>query len=131
MPPKGKGKNKDEQKPDRVAFQGFVNYTLPDDERARFDIWWEDAGDKGIWEHVGERLLTGYKITLSRDEYHDCFQASLTCNNPDHPDAGWCLQARSDTYEEALATLIYKDAVLLGEGWLVSVKTSKKPSKWG
>jgi len=118
-------------KPVKVAFKGFVECRLADHNRAKFELWREAHGVNDFWDDIHEKLMSNYKISFSYDSYNDAMTASLTCNNPDHPDAGWCLTARSDTIEEAIATLMFKDEVLLQHGWTENAQATISKSKWG
>jgi hypothetical protein len=131
MAGRAKKQDKPEDKPEKVAFKGFVDYRMSDDVRPAFEVWRDDQAPAKLWEDIHEKLASNYKVTFSFDSYHDAMQVSLTCNDPKHPDAGYCLTARSDTIEEALYTLFFKDQVLLEGQWLENSKSQKDKSRWG
>ena len=97
------------------SWRGFVNVDLSaaDKEAIRAgDVGFDDA-----WGFLMQRVLEGYKLSLSFDHGNSSWVASLTCKRSSDANVGLCLTARGGRVEGAVLALWYKDDVLLARSW--------------
>lgn len=123
--PRGK-----QQKRPQFELKGFVACDLAKDVREQAKAWVaehsQDLGPKT------EALISdGYKVSLSCDRVHDCFQASATCTDVDKDDYGFCLTARAPDVWSALGILLYKHYIVLDGEWASRASTASTSDKWG
>lgn len=105
---------------------GFVPLSLGEADKEDFYEWW--AENPGVVrEKLDDALGSGLKFTVSYDGGNCCYVASLT-GRPDSLGVRsftCCLSARSGTFDEAVALLIYKHSPLLQEDWWELVNQPK------
>lgn len=97
---------------------GFVPLNLTEDDRVDFESWWAD-NPSVVRQELDDALGSGLKFTVSYDGGNSCYIASLT-GRPDPLGSRaftCCLSARSGTFDEAVALLMYKHAPLLQRDW--------------
>lgn len=135
-----RGKSKDEKRPlfqdighgTRKAqktdeWGGFVQVSIDEAHREDFDLWLSETGE-AVYRELSDALGTGLKLSLSYDGSNQCYIGSLT----GRPDVAGeraftcCLSARSGTFEEAIAVLMYKHCALLHYDWWDAVNEPKK-----
>lgn len=102
-------------KPDKVAWKGFVTCELNAERKKQFKESW--AGHDVSWLILDETVTPGYKISFSIDQYHNCAQVSWYCSDPKDQNAGWCLTARGPDFSTALSVLLFKHTVVLEGDW--------------
>ncbi len=101
---------------------GFVPLNLTESDREEFSTWWTDNPGM-VREELDNAIGSGLKFTVSYDGGNSCYIATLT----GRPDAGGVrtftcsLSARSGTFDEAIALLVYKHYALLLTDWWESV----------
>lgn len=79
-----------------------------------------------------ERLINdGYKLSISRDTYHDATGVFLTMPTREHAHHGYCLTARGPDILSALKMLVYKHYNVLGEHWDTEVAERPRHDVWG
>jgi len=118
-------------KPAKVQFKGFIDFRVSDESKQRYLAWLEDFNFTQLWSILEDYMDRMYKVSFSFDSYNTAYTATLTCNDPSHPDAGWCLTARGETLEQALTTVIWKDTVAITNNWTDEKQASQQSKKWG
>lgn len=108
-------------------FNGFVNCELDKETKELAKAWIKSQKD---FDSIMERLLDGYKLSISQDLYNDCYQASLTCTAEDNPNTGWCLVGRGPSYLAAIGMVAYKHLIVLEGQWGESEKRGGR-DEWG
>jgi len=111
------------------AFKGFIQHNLTAEEKKAYDNWTLSPDD--LWDAIERIIDNGYKLSTSHDDYNSTRQASLTCNNPKLPDYGWVLVARAPDSFNAIALIVFKHTVLLGENWTEFHARARETSSWG
>lgn len=97
----------------------FVNRTLNAEELAHFDKWYQNK-DRSADNAIEEAFADQYKCAVSYDEKNNCFIASLTLKSEKGVNVNKSLNARSDTWLEAIALVVYKHHVIFKQGeWVV------------
>jgi hypothetical protein len=106
---------------------GFVQVTVDEAHRDDFDLWLSETGP-AVYRELNDALATGLKFTLSYDGGNQCHIATLTGRPDITGDRAFtcCLSARSGTFEDAIALLMYKHASLLHYDWWDSVNEPKR-----
>lgn len=93
----------------------WINHDLTKDDKTRLT-------DKGLFGDlsgfdVGGLAEQGFKYSLSPDEKHDCYVASLTQKRQDDAYYNHCLVGRGSTPTNARVSLLYRHLVLAEEDW--------------
>lgn len=105
---------------------GFVPLSLSESDRGDFETWWaDDPGE--VRRALDDALGAGLKFTVSYDGGNSCYIASFT-GRPDTSGSRaftCCLSARSGTFDEAVALLLYKHSALLQSDWWELVNQPK------
>jgi len=79
-----------------------------------------------------ERLITeGYKVSISRDKYHDCVGVFMTMPDGSHPSHGYCLSARAPGILDAIKVLVYKHFQILDGDWGTINNQPQSRDSWG
>lgn len=115
--------------PPKPEFKGFIRCDLDDDQKARIKKQTPDV-DK-LFDSVEALVDAGYKFGFSRDNYNNCYQCSLTCNNKESPNYLWCLTGRGPNLGSALMVLLFKHFEVLLEAWPVGEDMGKTFDVWG
>lgn len=105
-------------RPIKVGFADFrfVRVELTEAEKAEFRALLT-GGEFDVIDFDGW-VRDGYKLSLTYDEQHSSFIATLTAQYRDMPNAGLVLTGRGKTVAAALAVLEFKDRYLAGDdGW--------------
>ena len=105
---------------------GFVPLNLVEEDKEEFADWWADNPGE-VRTQLDDALAAGLKFTVSFDGGNSCYIASLT-GRPDSVGMRaftCCLSARSGTFDEAVALLIYKHSALLQGDWWELVNQPK------
>lgn len=97
------------------GWRGFVNVELSVADKEAIKLG--DASFDDAWGFLMQRVLDGYKLSLSFDHSNSSWIASLTCKRSSDPNVGLCLTARGGRVEGAVLALWYKDDVLLARSW--------------
>lgn len=107
-PRTGRGKTK-------VPFKGYVNWSMDRIDKKLYKEW---SNGRNIFEdEVPTVIDSGYKLSLSYDEYNQACVASLYCQDKKSGNAGWCLTARAAEPYESLLRLLYLHFVCLEQAW--------------
>jgi hypothetical protein len=94
---------------------GFVSCELGKDEREAVKDMIGDAAR--VWNALLGLVALRYKLTLSYDELHNTYNASLTCQDAANRNGGLTLSGRGGSVEAAICALWYKHDVALGGDW--------------
>jgi hypothetical protein len=105
------------------VFKGFVKYWMSKAELAACKASEFPIGDlETTLIHLCE---SGYKTSVSWDDYSDAFAAYLACNNPQDENYGWCLSGRGSTPVKALKQACYQHFVLFDKVWPKLLEASR------
>ena len=113
------------------GWRGFVNVELAEQDKAVLRA--QETPFEDYWDGVIDRMVNGYKLSVSRDHRNDTWIASLTCNHPADPNKGYTLSGRGGTWMNAVTALAYKDRILLQGNWTSDhvVTARPGPSEFG
>jgi len=105
----------------------FASIRLTDDQKAHFTGWLAD-NQQGFEEVVASFTLSGHKVSFSFDGEHDCYIASLTCNDKKSDNYAKVLTSRAEDWFTAMMMNCYKAIVLCDGGtW----PTESNRNNWG
>jgi hypothetical protein len=119
---------KKQQRP-QFELKGFISCDLSKDLKEQGKVWVAQHTDD-LGAKVEALATDGYKISMSADRIHDCFQASATCTDAENADYGFCLTARAPDIWSALGMLLYKHYVVLEGEWASREATASSADKW-
>jgi hypothetical protein len=95
----------------------FVNCTLTSEQDNDFKSWYTSKDHKAD-QAIEQAFADDYRVSMSWDAHNQCFIASLTFKGEKGENKNKCLTARSDSWLESLAMVIYKHAILFdGNEW--------------
>ena len=126
---KSLGNEKEHAVNGKGSFKGYIQHSLTAEEKKGYEAW--DCTPEDLWDGIERLVDSGYKLSTSHDDYNNTRQASLTCNNPKHPDYGWVLVARAPDSFNAIALVMFKHVVLLGGDWSEFHARAREKSSWG
>jgi hypothetical protein len=116
----GRRKRKNGIEANTGDWQGFVDVSLDDNDRAIIQETLH-ASEFGPDEFLIDALEAGYKVSLSPDATHQCVVATLTGRSPHCPNVGYSLVARGPDIVGALCALDHKHTAICKRGkWLES-----------
>jgi len=93
----------------------FINRTLTVAEDDSF-IKWFQGKDRQADNAIEQAFADEYKVSLSYDEKNNCFIASMVSKAEKSLNTNKCLMARSDSWLEAIAMVVYKHHVIFNQG---------------
>lgn len=114
---KSKNRKPAASKPAFVQAQ-FVNYDLTDDDKSQFKTWAETNAQR-LGELLDNLTDAGYRITIKRDTYHDCFSAWLQTDDEKSGNYGFILSGRSRSATMALFGVCFRHYRLFETDWPV------------
>jgi hypothetical protein len=92
----------------------FVNLTLSEEQREQLRVWRaSDGAADNAWQ---EAVENGYKFTIRYDSYDSCCVAFMF-PEPDGDNKGFILTGRASSPYGALASCLFKHAVVLRGLW--------------
>lgn len=108
-----RGKKPTKQKPEDIAWGGFIDLKLSEEDKALFYKWSEEFQ----WTFLEDVLADEMKVSFSYDENTDTYLCSLT--SVKHAGSGMrcVLTARADDWQKAAALALFKHFVLLESDW--------------
>jgi len=109
---------------DKVDWVGFVSCELTaahKDDLAAGVVTYEEA-----WDEIDALLYDRYKLSIVRDDAHDCYVVSLTCNKVGDSNAGLTLSARGGTMVNAVRALIFKHRKIMDGDWAAWQATPRR-----
>lgn len=92
----------------------FVRIELSTEHRKAFTKWLKDEGEH-VLPRLFEILQDDYKMSVSHDGDRNTYIATFTRKGEVFPNTHCCLSARHDTFDAAIALLIYKHDLLCTE----------------
>jgi len=115
----------------RPAFElkGFVACDLTKEVKEQGKVWVTDNAPN-LGAKVEALVSDGYKVSLSFDRVHDCYQASCTCTDAENGDYGFCLTARAPDVWSSLGMLLFKHYVVLDGEWASRAASASTSDKW-
>lgn len=112
----------------RVKWQGYVNYTPTEQDRAGLSAAIDGGFDA---EHESMQIMReGYRLSMGFDEYHGCYSASLYCQNSSSTNAGWNLSVRATDPFTAFTRLVYLHVYVLGGDWNTAQSGGWSDENW-
>lgn len=107
-------------KPSKPAFAQaqFVNYDLTDDDKGQFKTYSETFFER-LGELINNACDAGYRVTIKRDAYHDCFAAWLQTDDEKSGNYGYILSGRSRSGAMALLGVFFRHYHLFETDWPV------------
>lgn len=96
-------------KPDYRDYR-FVRLELSEQERRDVSDW--ELSDESLDAWLDELLSAGYSLKLSRGDDGKTIHATISCDNPDEPNAGLRLSGFGRSRAAALRSCAYKDTVI-------------------
>jgi len=113
------------KKPVQNAFRGFINYQLTEDDKRAVKSIEFDADDVLSW--LDKVIDSGFKITLSYDDYSHANMCVGTRADKNHEDFGILLSGRGSTPAKAFRQWLYIKDTIIGDAtwteWLDSAST--------
>jgi len=114
-------------KDSRIASVRWVNYRLTENDKAALES--EVLQMNVVLGDFAEMVYSGYRLSVSYDEYSKAMQASLVCGAVDNPDNGFGISARHPDLDTALRSLLYKSSKLGFRRWH-EYADSPAPESW-
>lgn len=116
--------------PADAVFGGYINLKLDEEQHEAFDIWY------GEHEHLfagmaAETLVDGMALSIKYDAENQCFFATYSGAGITGSNERYVLTARSSSWPEALALLVYKHDELMGGMWDEFLPRTGKLRSWG
>lgn len=116
--------------PGDAVFGGYINLKLDEEHHEAFDRWYGEFEPR-IGEFLAETLVDGMAFSLKFDAENDCFFASYSGAGVSGSNERYVLTARSSSWAEALALLVFKHTELMGGSWDDFLPKSGKLRSWG
>jgi hypothetical protein len=98
-----------------VAVRAWVNVTLSDTDKDA--ILSMDFDVESIMLAIASMVYSGYRFSVTFDEYSSALQVSLVCGNQDDPNYGLGMSSRHPDFDVALRSLWYKHQVMTRGSW--------------
>lgn len=98
-----------------MANARFINIALTKEQSAFLKAKQFTSDD--AFAHLERLLDDGYKLSVSYDDYHNCFSASLVPIGVDHMHAGFILAGKGSSALKAVKQLMYIHYELLDGIW--------------
>lgn len=95
---------------------GYINLRITGEERGDFDEWCIEARDT-FQGTLDAALVDGLKLGVSYDAENSAYIATFTGNGCIGTKLRCVLSARGESFNEAVALLVYKHVVLMDEDW--------------
>lgn len=94
---------KDEPKPKKVEWQGFVNVYLNSQEKQY--IKENELDDNGLIDLVQRLADSNYKFSCSFSDRGGFYTVTAYGNTPDNPNAGWAMSLKHSDFRIAMTAL--------------------------
>ena len=95
----------------------FAALRLTDDQKAHFSGWLKE-NSQAFEDVIASFTLSGHKISFSFDGEHDCYIASMTCNDKRSANHKMVMTSRAEDWFTAMMMNAYKALVLCeGGAW--------------
>lgn len=116
--------------PGNAVFGGYIELKLDEEQRAAFDLWYCDH-EQTFAEMVSETVVDGMALSIKYDAENQCFSASYSGAGVTGSNERYVLTARSSSWPEALALLVYKHDELMGGCWDDFTPRTGRLRSWG
>lgn len=111
------------------SFGEFTFYTLNLSQEQR-DLFEQMLSKPDtLMSSVAGCIENGFKLSLSYDDYNECFTASLTCRDESSPNNQKIVTARHNTWDRALLLVAFKVDIVLG--YAAWKQQSDDEDNWG
>lgn len=105
----------------------FVDFSLDRSDEKAYNKW-AIENEKRLGDMLDDVLADNYKISISPDFRNACTIITLTCKNPDSPNADCAFSTRAELWLDAMLMAMYKHFELAHGGeW----PTDKGSRAWG
>jgi len=108
-----------------VAVLGWVNISLTEDDKSA--ILADDLSLETMLQDIGVLVYSGYRFSMSHDDYSGALQASLVCTNPEDGNFQYGISARNPDPFIAVKTLWYKHNMTLDTGYRAYITRAERP----
>lgn len=95
-----------------AKWAGFLNVRLSDDDTDDFTEWLKSAQLESGWELLASCLMSGLKMSLSRDEEHSAYICTFT-GDLLREGCRRAITSRAPVWSTAVLLMVYKHCVLL------------------
>jgi hypothetical protein len=93
----------------------FVNWSLTDEQKASCKAWCTTLEDMDAAEI--SLLQSNYKITVSWDDFRQCYTASLLPQGDDHENKGYILTGKGSTPSKARKQALFVHFHVMDGEW--------------
>lgn len=101
---------------DKVEWRGYVNFEMSADQAKSAKIFL--SLETGFLSSAMQEIIEdGYSIKINWSKYRKGVSAGLYCQNPELPNAGYCLTQHSNDAFLALHKVLYVHFQILGKSW--------------
>ena len=99
----------------------FLEMRVLQSDKDKFSKWSQDKTNDSV-DLLASLTNSGYKVSLSWSDYHDCYTASLTCTDKENHNYGWIVTSKSDDLWDAVMLMLYKHYVMArDEQWPIGI----------
>lgn len=116
--------------PADAVFGGYINLKIDEEQREAFDKWYGDH-EHEFAGTCSDTLVDGMALSIKYDAENQCFLASYSGAGVTGSNERYVLTARSSSWIDALALLVYKHTELMGGSWDDFVPSTGKMRSWG
>ena len=116
--------------PQDAVFGGYVELRIDEDQKGAFDLWYGEH-EYEIAGMAAETLVDGMALSIKYDAANQCFLASYSGAGVTGSNERYVLTARSSSWPEALALLVYKHDELMGGMWDDFLPRTGRLRSWG
>jgi len=110
-----------------AEFRGFINLDLPEEQRARFDVWVTTANAYDMFDVA---VADGVVLSVKLDTKSDGYLASATQRRVASPNAGLVVTARAKTPQVALWRLVFCLYILSVDPSWEATQAIANPDRW-
>lgn len=104
------------QKESSPAWKGFINIYMDAIAKEHF-LSEEWHTDDEIPDLLNSLIATGHALSLKWDSKSECFMSAMRGENPDSPNAGYCVTSRHPDALTALHLALYKHYIMCDCDW--------------
>jgi len=114
----------------KAEWKGYHKVNLTKDQENEFENWAKETSV--LFSDFDVLCNSGYKLSLSWDDYHSGVSAALYCTQAKMDWAGYSLSAWAADCETAIKLLFFKHFNICREVWDVAEeRTERSHSKFG
>jgi len=112
----------------KVAFKGYVKWTLSESHKVAFEKWRREKPD--IDDLITKVYYSGYSLKIRYDDYNQSLSASLYCEDALSDNAGWVLSMRSNDWWKAICRVMYVHYVAFEGQWITEEQNTWDEDSW-